>query len=194
MKTVDARGLTCPQPVIMTKKALDESNVNEVITIVDNRTAVENISRLVKTMHCESSVDEKGGEYYIRIIKDENVASIENVEIPNGNTVILITGNMLGKGNDQLGAALMKSFMYTLTQMAESLRTIIFMNGGILLTTEGSEVVEHLKVLEDNGVEILSCGTCLDTYQLTDKLEVGKVSNMYTITEKMINSNKVITL
>ena len=77
---------------------------------------------------------------------------------------VLITSNVLGKGDDTLGNILMKSFMYTLTQMEGAFRTIIFMNSGVLLTTEGSEVLEYIRALEDRQIEVLSCGTCLDYY------------------------------
>lgn len=88
----------------------------------------------------------------------------------------------------------MKGFVYTLTQMEGEVSAIIFMNSGVMLSTEGSELTEHLKVLEDSGVEVLSCGTCLDFYQLTDKLRAGSVTNMYTIAEKLLHAGKVINL
>jgi selenium metabolism protein YedF len=107
--------------------------------------------------------------------------------------VVLISSNVLGRGDDNLGAMLMKSFMYTLTQMQGEIRTMLFMNSGVLVTTGGSELIEHIKLLENHGVEILSCGTCLDFYHMTDKLMVGSVTNMYTIAEKLMHADRVIT-
>ncbi len=190
-KTVDARGLSCPEPVIMIKKALDSQDIDEVLAIVDNRAALENIARMAKTLNFESMIEEQEGSYYINIIKDELQTGKENLR---GNTVVLLKSNVLGQGDDKLGSVLMKGFMYTLTQMEGELKALLFLNSGVLLTTSGSELIEHLQQLEVNGVEIRSCGTCLEYYGLTDKLEVGTVGNMYSIVEDMLHASKVITL
>jgi len=190
-KTVDARGLSCPEPVIMTKKALDSHDVNEVLAIVDNQVALENISRMVKTLHLESMIEEQDGTFYINIVKDELQTEKDNLR---GNTVVLVQSNVLGQGDDKLGNILMKGFMYTLTQIEGEIKALLFINSGVLLTTSGSELIEHIKQLEINGVEVLSCGTCLEYYGLTDKLEVGRVGNMYSIVEDMLHSSKVIVL
>jgi len=190
-KTIDARGMACPEPVIMTKKALDSHEVNEVLAIVDNKAALENISRMVKTLHLESMIEEQNGSYYINIVKEELQPVKDNLR---GSTVVLVKSNVLGQGDDKLGSILMKSFMYTLTQMEGEIKTLMFLNSGVLLTTSGSELIEHIKQLEINGVEVLSCGTCLDFYGMSDKLEVGKVGNMYSIAEEMLHSSKVIVL
>ncbi len=192
-KVVDARGLSCPQPVVLTKKALDSTDISEVLTIVDNLTALENVSRMVKTLNLESMIDEKEGQYYINIYKDEELQGRDEKETLEGNTVIMIGSNVLGRGDDKLGSVLMKSFLYTLTQMEGEIKCVIFMNSGVLLTTAGSELIEHLQVLSGQGAEIISCGTCLDFYNVKNKLAIGEVSNMYTITEKLLHANKVIT-
>ncbi len=190
-QTIDARGLNCPEPVILTKKALDSQDVSEVLAIVDNRAALENISRLIKTMNLGSMVEEQDGLYYINITKEEAVPQKQSIKA--GATVV-VKSNVMGQGDDVLGSVLMKSFMYTLTQMEGELETLIFLNGGVLLTTAGSEVLEHIKNLAKNGVEVLSCGTCLDFYGLTDKLEAGSIGNMYTIAEEMFRARKLIVL
>ncbi len=190
-QTIDARGLNCPEPVIMTKKALDSQDVSEVLAIVDNRAALENISRLVKTMNLGSMVEEQDGLFYINITKEEAIPQKQSIKA--GATVV-VKSNVLGQGDDVLGSVLMKSFLYTLTQMEGELETLIFLNGGVLLTTAGSEVLEHIKNLAKNGVEVMSCGTCLDFYGLTDKLEVGSIGNMYTIAEEMFHARKMIVL
>jgi len=192
-KVVDARGLSCPQPVVLTKKALDSTDISEVLTIVDNLTALENVSRMVKTLNLESMIDEKEGQYYINIYKDEELQGRDEKETLEGITVIMIGSNVLGRGDDKLGSVLMKSFLYTLTQMEGEIKCVIFMNSGVLLTTAGSELIEHLQVLSGQGAEIISCGTCLDFYNVKNKLAIGEVSNMYTITEKLLHANKVIT-
>jgi len=192
-KVVDARGLSCPQPVILTKKALDSVDVKEVITIVDNKTAVENVFKLARSMKLESNIDERDDGTYIDILKSIQPIE-EEKQVSQGNTIILIGSNLMGQGDPKLGAILMKSFMYTLTQMEGEVSAIIFINSGVMLSTEGSELIDHLKAIEDSGVEVLSCGTCLDFYHLTDKLKAGSVTNMFTIAEKLLHSSKVINL
>jgi len=193
-KVVDARGLSCPQPVVLTKQALESTDIDEVLTIVDNKVALENVSRMVKTLHLESIVDEKEGQFYINIFKDEGLVDKDDKDTLEGNTVVLVGSNTMGRGDDKLGAVLMKSFLYTLTQLEGEIKCVIFMNSGVLLTTAGSELIEHIQILSNNGTEILSCGTCLDFYNLSDKLMAGSVTNMYTITEKMLHAGRVISL
>ncbi|NLB18976.1 MAG: sulfurtransferase-like selenium metabolism protein YedF, partial [Syntrophomonadaceae bacterium] len=109
-------------------------------------------------------------------------------------SVILVTNQFLGQGNDALGRTLMRSFNYTLTQMEGMVDSIIFMNSGVLLTTKGSEVLEYLLSLEKSGVRIWSCGTCLEFYNLGDQLAVGQITNMYSIMEMLFAAPKVISL
>lgn len=193
-KIVDTRGLNCPQPVILTRQALIDSEVDEVVTIVDNETALENVSKLVNSLRLTANVDEKGGQFYISILKDEILNDVNIAQSSHANVVVLITSNVLGSGDDALGGILMKSFMYTLTQMEGTFQVLIFMNSGVLLPTEGSEVLEYIKSLEERHIEVLSCGTCLDFYHLSDKLRVGSVTNMFTITEKIMEAQRLITL
>jgi selenium metabolism protein YedF len=189
--TVDARGMSCPDPVIMTRKALEQQDVDEVLTIVDNETALENISTLVKTMQMGSMVEEQEGSFYINIMKEDIAPHKERL---GGNTVILLKSNVLGQGDDTLGSALMKSFIYTLTQLESEIKSLIFLNGGVLLATAGSDLILHIKRLENNGVEILSSATCLDFYGLTNRLLVGKVVNMLVIVEELLRADKVIVI
>lgn len=190
-RMIDARGLSCPQPVILTKKALEGLLEGSVITVVDNSTARENVVKLARILAYEVEVEERGNEYHIRIEKSvEPAAELQPYE----GTLILIKSQYLGEGNDELGKTLMKSFLFTLTQMDQAVKTIIFLNSGVALTTQGSEVLDHLLVLEHAGVKILSCGTCLDFYNLKNQLMVGSVTNMYSILENIVTANRVLTL
>ncbi|HEX2936763.1 MAG TPA: sulfurtransferase-like selenium metabolism protein YedF [Bacteroidales bacterium] len=191
-KIIDARGLTCPQPVILTKRAMDESGTDELTTIVDNNAALENVSKLGKSQGYDVDVEEQGENYYIRMNKTycENIAG-QNLT---GGVAILVTSQFFGQGNEELGQVLMKSFLYSLNEMKEKIKHIIFMNSGIFLTCEGSPVLEYLQGLEADGVEILSCGTCLDFYGMKEKLAAGKVTNMYTAMDILTTASKSITL
>ena len=183
---IDARGLACPKPVINTKRELDNLEEGVVVTIVDNETAKDNILKLAKSLSCEANiVDEKENFISIEIRKGKNILDKQNVvdnkESELDNTCIFISSDKMGLGNDELGKVLIKGFIYTLTESKPYPKYVLLVNGGVKLSAENEETIENLKILENMGVEVLSCGTCLDYYNLKDKLQVGTVTNMYTI-------------
>ncbi|MBU5678199.1 sulfurtransferase-like selenium metabolism protein YedF [Alkaliphilus sp. MSJ-5] len=200
-KEVDARGMNCPMPVIHTKKALESINNGKVTTIVDNEVAKENVSKLAKSMDLKIDIKQNQGNYYIDIFKNQQtgVVGVEALDVKYGTNnkkdlVILISKNSLGEGSEELGILLMKSYLYALTEVTPYPKSILLLNGGVKLAIEDSEVVEHLRSLESNGVEVLSCGTCLDYFKIKDKLAVGGISNMYTIVERLNNASNTIKL
>lgn len=195
MKLIDCRGLECPKPVINTKKALESSNGEDLEIIVDNEVAKENVSKFLSGQGISYSLNKKGEEYVIitGASEVEKIASEDKVVKNLGDEVILFSKEVFGTGDDKLGDALMKSFMFALSE-SKLPKAMIFVNGGVKLTTEGSDVLETIKGLEAKGVDILSCGTCLDFYGLKDKLKVGSITNMYTIIEYLQGSGKVINL
>lgn len=190
MSRIDARGLLCPQPVIMTKKALEQIESGEIIAIVDNATAKENVSRLATNMNYQHEIEEKDGCFYIKIIKTES----NETRTKSNDFVIVITADKLGAGDEALGQLLMKTYTYTLNETKPYPRAVIFMNSGVKLVAEGSETLENIQKLAEKNIEIISCGTCLDFYGIKDKLKVGIVGNMYTIVEYMNNASKVINI
>lgn len=181
---VDCRGLECPKPVIKTKEAL-EKNDGVIIAIVDNEIARDNVARLAKSMNLTAEIREVDGNYHVSIDKTSCQTCQEAEAIINQTAsddyAILVRGAELGRGNDELGGMLIKSFMFTAASYDNLPKVIAFLNGGVKLTCEGSPVLESLQALSDNGVEIISCGTCLDFYKIKDKLAVGRVGNMYDI-------------
>jgi selenium metabolism protein YedF len=196
--TVDACGLSCPQPVVLAKKSL-ESN-KKVKVIVDNETAMENVKRLAGKFGCSIKVAAKdGGIYEIQIIrgsdfnKDQDfVASCETGVASSGPFVIVISENKMGRGNDELGTVLIKAFLHTVAGQAKKPDVMIFYNTGVKLTVRGSDVLEDLKQLESEGVQILVCGTCLNYFEIKDKLAAGIVSNMYDIVETMSRAGRLL--
>ena len=192
---IDARGLVCPKPVINTKKELDNMDQGIVIVTVDNNIAKQNILKLSNSLNCESRVikDEKD-LISIEIKKGENVIIEEKIQDELDNKCIFISSNKMGNGNDELGEVLMKGFIYTLTESKPYPRSIILVNSGVKLSTENDDTVGNLKILEDSGVEVLSCGTCLDYYGLKESLKVGSITNMYTIVDIMKNSSQTISI
>lgn len=193
-RQVDARGLNCPKPVIETKKVLDTLTEGRVTTIVDNEIAMQNVMKLAKSMAYDVDVKEINNNYYIDIYKEAGNQETRHEAKSTKDLVIMFGSDVMGEGSEELGKVLIKGYMYTLTEMKPYPKALLFVNSGVRLTTEGSEVIEYLRHLESEGVEILSCGTCLDYFQLKTKLVVGGVTNMYTIVEKMNTAKNTIKL
>lgn len=199
--TVDAMGEQCPIPVVKTKKVLDSIQGDAEITVlVDNETAVQNLTRMGKHAGAEVLSEKKSDkEFHVVIrVKDFQPAAGAEAEevscIPDakGDFVIAVDTATMGRGNDELGKVLIKGFLFAVTQLDTLPKTMLFYNGGATLTTEGSDSLEDLKSLEAQGVTIKTCGTCLNYYGLTDKLQVGEVTNMYDIVETMAKASKVV--
>ncbi len=192
MITVDARGLACPQPVISTKQALDGISEGAVKTIVDNRIARDNVVKFARNAAYSVSIEEKGSDFHITIGKNV-LAGIDEALLDTEDTILLFTGEGLGRGDENLGRLLAKNFFYALNESSPLPKEIVFLNGGVKLAVEGSEALGHLRQLADRGVKISACGICLDYFGLKDKLAVGQVTNMYSIVEAVCQARKVIT-
>lgn len=199
MITVNAMGDNCPIPVIKTKKAMQGLTGPETIEVlVDNEIAVQNVTKMAASAGGQVT-SEKLGDAEFKVIIEMKGAPQENQEeevscMPDtrGNTVVVVSSDRMGSGNDELGKVLIKGFIFAVTQLDTLPKTMLFYNGGATLTTEESDSLEDLKSLEAQGVEILTCGTCLDYYGLKEKLAVGSVTNMYSIVETMANAGKII--
>ena len=204
---IDARGDQCPIPVIKTKKALNEVKEPSVVEVsVDNEIAVQNLSKMAKQKKLEYSCEKINEQHYIIKIKTGDLSEVQDDQVkeaqnnqgevcyPNRktNTVVVLSSNQMGQGSEELGEILMKGFVFALTELDELPSTVLLYNSGVKLSTQGSKSIDALKTLQAQGVEILSCGTCLNYYDLADKLEVGEVTNMYFIVEKMAQADKVI--
>ncbi|MFQ5875772.1 MAG: sulfurtransferase-like selenium metabolism protein YedF [Dehalococcoidia bacterium] len=192
-KMVDTRGLPCPQPVILTRKALAE--VDEVTVIVDNETAKMNVSRMAAKAGCRVEVEEKADGIYLRLIKTGEAPQEKPVAAPAaGPTVLFVSAWAVGRGPEELQDVLIRSFFPTLKEVSPLPDTIIFINTGVKLTVKDSPVLEDLQTLEERGVKILICGTCLNYFGLKEKVAVGTVSNMYTIAEELLGAGKVVAV
>ena len=192
MITVNAIGDNCPIPVIKTKKAIQALEGPEVIEVlVDNEIAVQNVTKMAESEGGKvvaEKVAEKEYKITIELSGKAEVAEAEKEE----NLVVVVSSDRMGAGNDDLGKVLIKGFIFAVSQLEKLPKTMLFYNGGATLTAEGSDSLEDLKHLAEEGVEILTCGTCLNYYNLSDKLQVGSVTNMYTIVEKMAGADKII--
>ena len=168
--------------------------------LVDNETAVNNLSRLANKTGCtfvSEKLEVKKYRVKMKVQTEQTGTEVKEeefvCEMPGKKVkVAVISADVMGKGDDELGKVLIKGFLYALSQMETHVDTILFYNGGAKLTTEGSDSIEDLKKMEAEGTEILTCGTCLKHYGLMEKLLVGKVTDMYTITERMMGADKII--
>lgn len=198
-KIFDAKGMACPLPVIHAKNESEKLKENDVLKIlVDNEIAVQNLTRFATHKNYDvTSLKESDTSFIVtmKITKTENDVEetiVCNVDNRDKGMVVVIDGNTMGKGEEKLGKILMKAFIFALTKQDVLPEIILCYNAGAYLTCEGSDSIEDLKTLEANGVEIFTCGTCLDFYNLKEKLVVGNVSNMYDIVETMEKATKII--
>ncbi len=200
MITVNAMGDNCPIPVIKTKKAMQTITGPETIEVlVDNEIAVQNVTKMAASAGGSVS-SEKLGDKEFKVVIQMNGAMASGVDeeetcMPDtrSNTVVVIASDRMGSGNDELGKVLIKGFIFAVTQLDTLPKAMLFYNGGATLTAEGSDSLADLKSLEAQGVEIMTCGTCLDYYGLKEKLAVGTVTNMYSIVETMASAGKILS-
>lgn len=204
--TIDARKQQCPIPVVRAKKGFQElAEGDTLLVMVDNEVAMQNLQKLAKQLNVKAVSEKCGDDYHVELIPEgtgnqpsegsasgAETDSVREAKPEQKKTVVVISSNLMGTGNDELGKVLMKGFIYALAGLDQLPEAILFYNGGVQLTCEGSDSLEDLKGLEEQGVEILSCGTCLDYYQLKEKLSVGTVTNMYTIVEKQAQADLII--
>jgi selenium metabolism protein YedF len=200
--TVDARGLTCPQPVLETKRALEQSGNNHFRVLVDNETSRENVSRFARNQGCHVETRDYGEQFEITIAR-KGEAPVEREDLlpcsfptekhREDKNVVYIGNNCMGKGDDDLGIKLMRGFLRTWIDVTPKPWRMIFINSGVKLTTTDDEAVDAISLLEEKGVEVLSCGTCLQHFGLEAKLRVGKATNMYEVIESLNRATKVVS-
>lgn len=187
---IDASGLDCPKPVILTKKAAQTEP--RIRVIVDNETAQKNIIKLAKSINFNARIEKTDGEKIFLLLEDaleQDMAPSSTNSKTTGATYLFASESF---GDDShLGDVLMKSFLFTISESDDAPDTLIFLNSGVKLTTQKIPALEEL---EKRGTLILSCGACLNYFNLEDKLEHGIVSNMYEIHEKIINAQKYIKI
>ena len=195
--TLDARGLACPQPVILTRNAMKQED--RIVTLVDNETSLTNVSRMAAKAGWHVNVVEGDDEFRIELAKGEVVPqagllAAGSHEAANAPLVLVVSSDTMGRGDAQLGNILVRGFFHTLGEIHSLPQTIVFLNSGVKLACQGSPVLDDLCALEAEGIEMLVCGTCLGYFELTQQLVAGQVSNMYDIAETMLGAGKVVNL
>ena len=200
-RIIDCKGMACPLPVVNAKKAAEELCSGDVLTIlVDNEIAVQNLSRFAEHKGFGVSAEKKADKEYAVImqiaggaaepVQEEKVACV--MDSRRKGMLVVLSANVMGTGDPKLGTSLMKAFVFALTKQDQLPDTILCYNSGAYLTCEGADTLEDLKLLESEGVTVLTCGTCLDFYGLKEKLAVGGATIMYDIVERMENAAQII--
>ena len=200
-KTIDCKGMACPLPVVNAKKAAEELHDGDVLTVlVDNEIAVQNLTRFAEHKEFGVSAEKKGQKEYAVVMQisgasaetaqEEEIACV--MDSRRKGMLVVLSGNVMGTGDPKLGTSLMKAFVFALSKQDQLPDTILCYNTGAYLTCEGADTLEDLKLMESEGVTVLTCGTCLDFYGLKEKLAVGGVTNMYDIVERMEQAAQII--
>jgi len=208
MDQIDMTGKACPMPVVEAKKALASPQTQGIIMKVDNMVAVQNLDKMAISRDYLLSHKEANGVFEVTIKKGaesqkngkQPLFEKKSEDVPGAqpstgkNLVVMIGSDTLGRGEEELGKILMKSFIYSLAALDDAPSAVIFMNRGAYLTTEGSNTISDLRALGEKGAEILTCGTCLNYYNLTDAIEVGSVIDMYGIVERIARADSIINM
>jgi len=195
MKTIDCRNMACPLPVVTVKRALEEAGTDAVTVMLDDGAPRENVARFARTHGYEvcENVSDSGITLVITGTRGTAV-SVSPVTAVSARRSLLVTSDRLGDGPEELGRLLMKNFIITILESTELPDKILFVNRGVLLATEGSDLLEALEKLGNRGVEVLSCGVCLDFFGKRDALRAGSVTNMFTIVETLMSLHGVVRL
>lgn len=193
MKTIDCRNLACPQPVLMVKQAIEHNLETPLTILLDQGAPHENVTRFLNNRGYITSASTVGTSISLQttpppVLPDERPAMAVR------NRVMLITSNQLGDGPAELGQLLMKNFIISLMEQSLLPERMLFLNTAVHLTTDGSEVLAALDALANRGVEIMSCGLCLDYFQKKELLRTGSVTNMFTTAESLLQADMVIKL
>ena len=182
---LDCLGQACPLPVIRTKQAIKGGSAEQIEVLVDNIIATENLSKMASQMGLSCKVEKENDSLYHVFVEGEyNEQEIQcaPMSVDKGYVVVLASDKM-GEGDEVLSHKLIESFVYALSEQDELPKYVLCYNSGVRLTSQNEKTIEDLNHLVEKGVEVLSCGLCLDFYNLKEELKVGQISNMYRIVE-----------
>lgn len=199
MKSIlDCRGLSCPAPVLQTKNLIEKDRPDVITVAVDNEAARENVTRFLNSQGFKTLIEASGSEFQIKGTKGEEVvpavSETHREDLALKKIMVVIATDRMGRGDDELGRKLMSGFLKTLKEMGPELWRVVLINNGVKLAVEGSEVLVSLKELEDEGVAVLACGTCLIHFNLMDRKRIGETTNMLDVVTSMQVADKVINI
>jgi len=199
MRVINCKGLICPMPLIETKKALKESKIGDILVVeVDNETSFNNLSHFLKDNGLSFDYKQDASVYVLTfevkemVSKSNEMSSISKPIVNKGNYIVVIDSNSMGYGSEDLGKILIKGFINTLDQLDNLPSEIICYNSGVTLAIKGTDTSQSLKKLENQGVKITLCGTCVDFYGIKENIEVGTISNMLYIAGKLAGNQQIV--
>lgn len=198
-KEIDARGLSCPAPVLQAKETIDKESPDSITVLVNNEAAKQNVIRFLESQNYGVSVEQVGTDFHVSGKREGESGTSECrvtglPQIDRNKIMVMVTTDRIGHGDDELGSKLMSAFLKTLKEMGDDLWRLVFLNDGVKLTAEDTEKLASLRELEENGVVILVCGTCLDHFNLLEKKQVGETTNMLDVVTAMQLADKVINI
>jgi selenium metabolism protein YedF len=198
MKEIDARGLACPAPVLQTKATLQEDDTGRVKVIVDNAAAQQNVQRFLESQGFQTVLEQNNGDYLVigtcGASRQSQSRQTPEEKVDARKIMVMCATDRIGFGDDELGLKLMVNFIKTLKEVGPELWRLVFVNNGVKLTIDGSQVLDDLKAFESEGLKILVCGTCLDHFNLLERKQVGETTNMLDIVTAMQVADKVINI
>lgn len=204
MKTVDTRGLTCPAPLIKARQGLTEAATDEAVQIlIDNPTSLSNVKRYLTDNRLEFTVREEGNLAIVTVTRgaggeisanETEYCTTDSPEASSGirKTVVAVTSERMGSGDDELGSKLIVSFFRTLVLLEPTPAAVVFYNAGVKMALDDSPVLEHLKELKERGTGIYLCSTCINHFGIKDRLPVGSFSDMYQILNVLKDADHII--
>ena len=194
METLDCRGQQCPQPVVQTRRLMLAQPASTLKVLVDDYVARDNIARLAKSLGYTASIDQSDTTFEISLTPGEAPEKTAANAASSGPTIIFIASDQMGNGDEKLGQILMKNFIFTLIETDNTPDAIYFVNNGVKLTVGGSDVIEALEKLANHGVDIASCGLCLEFFRVKEALAVGRISNMLELVNALEGAGNIIRL
>jgi len=198
MSKIDARGLSCPAPVLETKAALESQHPSRIEVLVDNEPAQENVIRFLTSQGYKTKAEKAGEIFTVIGTGDGSAPRLEPAaDVPataDTRIMVMVASDRMGSGDDELGAKLMVNFIKTLKEMGGDLWRLVFVNSGVRLTIDDADPLEDIQALEENGLTVLVCGTCLDHFDLLERKQVGQTTNMLDIVTAMQLADKVINI
>jgi selenium metabolism protein YedF len=198
-RDIDARGLACPQPVIMVKQALAQESTLPLCILVDSEHTRENVSRFARSRGCRVGVSRDPGGTYAVTITPGHAPSPDSGQTPcaepsgAGGVVYLFDADFVGT-NRELGKVLTNGFLNAALALPHERMAVVLISNGVRLATEGSYALEVLKKGVERGTRVLLCGTCLDFFKIRNKVAVGTISNALEILECLTGADKIVKM
>ena len=196
---LDCRGLACPQPVLQCKQCIEADAPEVLSVVVDNEASRANVTRFLESKGYAVDTERDGDDWRLTATGGGDMPAAETRPAPApaeasgpSQVCVFIASDCMGSGDDELGGKLMVNFTATLPELGDELWRIVLVNAGVRLAVPGHPCFDNLKSLEDAGVSILVCGTCLDFFDLLEQRGLGQTTNMLDVVTSLQLASKVI--